>query len=777
MKIIKTNLAFEIFCIGFIIVMYELLQIRLLSFFLGSISNFLAIPLALLGLAIGSIFYHFFQKIFSLRIKEIITSSIFPVLTLSFMLFFYIANNYFADIHISLSYPSRDSLRLLIYTLVFLPTYCLGGVMLSYFFSNKSEHIGNLYCFDLLGASSAALLTPILLTYYGLKIPIYILLLFSLLLLLKQRLFNREIKIFLSLFFCLILYLANDGHILTEHPNPRILSRTLLKKYLKKDYLVTEQTTNWNSLARTSLLQAKNTNSGNTKYAVVQDDGVSNVHVLSYRNSIKKDQLLENPSHHALPFLLGANPKSILVMFAGVGRDMILLDILANKKAKIIGVELNPAVVDIATNSVLKEFEIDNFIARKNISLLAMEGRDFLNRSMEKFDLIYVATNGSIHANKTGHSRKYLDTYQAVEAYLKLLNDGGMIIFVNQSITNKIMMIKKIFKQNDMPNFEKSLIVGGYKEHKLLDTLLLKPTGFSRVEVDLYNKYYKKVDSRMELLYAPYSINSKNRITNNLKVSINDLDIIDLDIIDDDRPFIRKVNYTNFSIFPSDSELKDQQYSANWIRVFTLVFFGIISIFIIIFFSIICKKKSITIPLGWSIYFTLTGIAYMCIQIGLMSKIELFLGNPLYAVAIVLALFLLCNAIGAKLQAVFNITRGVKTLILPILISSFLSLIFIEYILMDFISQKLFIKIILSTICIAPFAIPLGTYYPFGVSKIVAIKGETIIPLTFVFATVSSVLGSCFAMTAITNIGFTPMILLGVGGYLFSGICYLFLEK
>jgi hypothetical protein len=435
MKITKTNLAFEIFCIGFIIVMYELLQIRLLSFFLGSISNFLAIPLALLGLAIGSIFYHFFQKIFSLRIKEIITSSIFPVLALSFLLFFYIANNYFADIHISLSYPSRDSLRLLIYTLVFLPAYCLGGVMLSYFFSNKSEHIGNLYCFDLLGASSAALLTPILLTYYGLKIPIYILLLFSLLLLLKQRLFNREIKIFLSLFFCLILYLANDGHILTEHPNPRILSRTLLKKYLKKDYLVTEQTTNWNSLARTSLLQAKNTNSGNTKYAVVQDDGVSNVHVLSYRNSIKKDQLLENPSHHALPFLLGANPKSILVMFAGVGRDMILLDILANKKAKIIGVELNPAVVDIATNSVLKEFEIDNFIARKNISLLAMEGRDFLNGSMEKFDLIYVATNGSIHANKTGHSRKYLDTYQALEAYLKLLNDGVMLsyFFSNKS--------------------------------------------------------------------------------------------------------------------------------------------------------------------------------------------------------------------------------------------------------------------------------------------------------------------------------------------------------
>lgn len=45
--------------VGLTCLMYELLQVRVLAFFLGNSLDFLAIPIALLGLALGSMVAHF----------------------------------------------------------------------------------------------------------------------------------------------------------------------------------------------------------------------------------------------------------------------------------------------------------------------------------------------------------------------------------------------------------------------------------------------------------------------------------------------------------------------------------------------------------------------------------------------------------------------------------------------------------------------------------------------------------------------------------------------
>src|SRR5512147_2910782 len=51
----KRDVELGIFLVGLVCLMVELLHTRMLAFFLGSISSFLAIPVALLGLALGSL--------------------------------------------------------------------------------------------------------------------------------------------------------------------------------------------------------------------------------------------------------------------------------------------------------------------------------------------------------------------------------------------------------------------------------------------------------------------------------------------------------------------------------------------------------------------------------------------------------------------------------------------------------------------------------------------------------------------------------------------------
>ena len=54
----RRDVELGIFLVGLVCLMVELLHTRMLAFFLGSISNFLAIPVSLFGLALGSLLVH-----------------------------------------------------------------------------------------------------------------------------------------------------------------------------------------------------------------------------------------------------------------------------------------------------------------------------------------------------------------------------------------------------------------------------------------------------------------------------------------------------------------------------------------------------------------------------------------------------------------------------------------------------------------------------------------------------------------------------------------------
>ena len=59
----RRNGELGIFLVGLLCLMVELLHTRMLAFFLGSISNFLAIPVSLFGLALGSLLVHRARKV------------------------------------------------------------------------------------------------------------------------------------------------------------------------------------------------------------------------------------------------------------------------------------------------------------------------------------------------------------------------------------------------------------------------------------------------------------------------------------------------------------------------------------------------------------------------------------------------------------------------------------------------------------------------------------------------------------------------------------------
>jgi len=758
------NLLLAIFLIGFVSLAYELLQVRMLSFFLGSISNFLAIPIALFGLALGSLYCHFIYKGSPQALVSRFLLLVFPVLVAVMLVFFLLANTAFSSIHVSVSRPSQNGARLIVYAALFLPPYFLFGGLLSTLFTLGADRIGRLYFCDLSGASLGCLAVPLLFTYTDLPVVILTLLFSALLLTLTSPSSRRKLLFGTgAALWAVLLALTIGGVTFHEKPNVVLLAKTLhsMKNMTRHE----EVSVRWNDIARTSLIRAypkSGPDKGKPSYVVIQDDGISNVRVVPYDPKRTRDQVMHDARlAQAFPFALGIEPKNVLVMFAGTGKDMVLIDALAGGKAKITGVEINPSVIDFVSEPALKPMRLREFLSQPGKNLVHREGRDFLNNSKEKYDLIFTATNGSVHATRTGHTRKYLDTYEAMTSYLDHLTPDGVIVFLVQPVEQKLMSFRKLFAERHLTDLGHSMFVYGEAGRDEFRTAVVKPSGLSDEDVKaLYAQY--DGEKRYPILFAP----NRAHVNPRFKAIAEGTRIENLpeNPITDDNPFINKVRYSGFSLFPTKAQLNDLLYCSDWIKIFTVLLFTLLSA-VVIFALRFKGEKGKRLPLLWFAYFFVAGIGYMGVEVGLIAKVELFVGNPLYAVAVILAVFLLSNACGAFLQDKYRVMRGWKTLLALTSLAVIWSVVAATFCNMNLLSIPMVAKVAAVAVAVAPAGVCLGMYYPFGVATLVGKGHESMVPATYAIATLSSVVGSSVAMTAITNIGFSTVILIGA-------ICY-----
>jgi hypothetical protein len=769
-----------IFLVGLVCLMVQLLHTRMLAFFLGSISNFLAIPVSLLGLALGSLLVRRArngeERPDARRTIAILQALVLPALTAAFVAFFAVANAFFPIIHVSLENPYGDAARLLAYSGIFLPSYALFGALLALYFDEGAQTIGRLYFFDLAGAASGCLLAPLVLTWAGLPPAIMTVLFAALALLAAAPLARPRLAVGAGAAgFCVLALLAWRGSVFEEHPDVARLSRYVLSDQARDR--MQEVRVRWNDLARTSLVRVDtgDPNANAEAWGIVQDDGVSNVKVARWDPAAKPADILPASLHHALPFLMGHEPRRILVLFAGVGRDMIELDGIAEGRADITGVELNRAVVDLHRDPLLAGMNLRAFLARPNMHLVAREGRDFLNQDRSRYDLVFVATNGSTSDARTGHTRKYLDTHEAMASVLDHLSPGpgSMIVFVNQPVIHKAESLRLLFAERGLGDFAQAVFAFGSPETRGQDSMVVKPGGLTQDEIAAIERKVASWPHPRRVLYAPSGVGDPRFVDAVLGRTRGPP-------VTDDRPFVHEVSWRDFELLPAKARFVDQLYASSWIKVFTILLFGVVSVAVMTFVGLGARRRGKRgVPWPWVLYFFVAGLSYMCVEIGLIAKAELFLGSPLYAVAVILALFLASNGVGALLQDRLRVrvSWGPATLVLPAVAAIAWGVLATHLCNAHLLSLPLPLKILCVALSVVPAGTFLGMFYPFGVERVVDAGRRGAVPATYAIATLSSVWGASWAMTAITNLGFSAVILMGAAGYALTGALVLIARR
>jgi predicted membrane-bound spermidine synthase len=171
-------------------------------------------------------------------------------------------------------------------------------------------------------------------------------------------------------------------------------------------------------------------------------------------------------------------------------------------------------------------------------------------------------------------------------------------------------------------------------------------------------------------------------------------------------------------------------------------------------------------------YFSLIGAGFMCIEIGLIQRLSVFLGHPIYALGVLLSTIIASAGIGSYLSARLPMEKA-RWLIGCAMVTSAAVLVdqaILRVVVSSMITSPILIKICLSVVTIFPLGVLLGFFFPSGMRIVRSIaRAETAWywALNGVFGVLFSALAVFFSI----YLGISTNMYIGAGCYLGIVVC------
>jgi hypothetical protein len=168
-------------------------------------------------------------------------------------------------------------------------------------------------------------------------------------------------------------------------------------------------------------------------------------------------------------------------------------------------------------------------------------------------------------------------------------------------------------------------------------------------------------------------------------------------------------------------------------------------------------------------YFACLGYGFLMIEIPLLQRFVLFLGYPVYALAVVLFALLLFSGLGSLF--VGRVTRPPRAVLARvvsgIVLLSLAYVVGVPSIIRHFLGVPIAGRIAITVGLLAPIGCLLGMAYPLGI-RILRSFGEELVPWAWGLNGVMSVVASVVAVFIGSRIGFTAVFLTGVAAYVLA---------
>ncbi len=472
------------------------------------------------------------------------------------------------------------------------------------------------------------------------------------------------------------------------------------------------------------------------------------------------------------------NPD-VLIVGPAAGEEVLYA--LSYKAKSVTGVELDPVICDIMQNEYAK-FSGSVYM-QPNSKLVNDEGRSYIRRSPEKYDIIQQINNASPAAIASGAlnvSETYLITVEAFHEYLDHLKDGGYVFIKRYGAIRLATVAAQALRERGVENPEEQIIIMEDPLHKVGGgQFYLKNGTFTEEELAVFGQdKYKE-----QLMFGPKALGVQHTKYPEYAELISNPDAwkkyykmgINMFPVTDDKPFFN--HFTKFAQF--NKETVPEEFKPIFELVYgnsdfaLLVILGeaaFLSLIFIILPLYLFKRSGLRAAgkFQFLLYFFSLGMAFILIEIVLIQKFTLFMGNPTYSVTVVLFSLLVAAGCGSFLSGNFKkFPKNALLVVIPlIVIFSWAELTFGPEIFKAFLGHSMPIRIMISILMLFPLGLVMGMPFPLGITLINNSSNQRLIPWVWGINGYATVIGSVLCVILALTFGFKAVIFFACGIYL-----------
>ena len=654
-----------------------------------------------------------------------------------------------------------------LFMILFSVPFFLVGIIISAAFNAFASVAGRLYAADLIGASTGALLVVLFLVLTGGEGATLIVGLISAI---GGAIFSRIAKnpkktvvslIFIA-FAISLIFLNHVTQIFAIPTDPT--AQKDLPIYLREHPGSKIVKTEWNSFSRIDVVEGGT--GGEGLVAKVFIDGGAGTNIISWDGNIESRQELSSWMQY-LPFKMMQDPK-VLVIGSGGGRDVVASLVSGSKD--ITSVEINPIIYE-----TVKSYgdRAGNVYSHEYVRSYVDEGRSFITRSSEKYDIIYVPfvdTWASVSSGGLSVSENFLYTLEGFQQYYDHLTERGKIVTVRWLIDAPrfITTYAKLLEQNGIPEdqLHRHLIMvtsDSYTHDPSVTMVIFSKSPFTDEEISFlsqsFSQYnYKPILVPGQVMREPYSALLRGEV--NLD-QFYDMFKTKVYPVTDDNPYF----------------LSFEKPLPRAVEVLLYASIGIVVIFLLVPFAWIRRRrekeidaKKSEIGIATMIpYFAALGLGFILIELALLQKLILLMGNPTMTFALLLFTLLMSSGAGSLLSS--RIAKSnMKNLVFVIGGIAGLGILYVLFlppIIYSTIAQPFEVKAAVSIAILAPIGFLMGMPLPTGM-RLIKVHRPDYIPWMWAVNGAFSVLGAVLAIALGILYGSSLAMVLGILIYLIA---------
>jgi predicted membrane-bound spermidine synthase len=624
--------------------------------------------------------------------------------------------------------------------LVALPFLC-SGLAISLLLTRGSKEINRLYACDLLGAGVGCSLIALVIPRFGGTGSVLLAAFIGALSAACFALGSRRVLSMTAALVSLMLLAASfyGDKVVRIHVSANKSRRSINSIYSA-----------WNTLSFVQVVEFPPDGKDPAARMMFIDSGTAATGISDLRPDVRR-VLVEHPDQVELLSTIAyagkTNPK-ILIIGSG-GGDQVLAGLKAHASS-ITAVEINSIINDIVARR-MNDFW-GNLYHQPEVHLVNDEGRSFVRRSKEKYDAIisvHTISNAAVASGALSLAESYVLTREAFEDYLDHLTPDGAIFFTRPEfqIPRLVSTAREVFAARGMGTIENHVFAfrqEGEMESpgrlSFLAGFLLKKSEFLPGELkqirDILNTKSGSDQGtpKVKILYAPDEKPASSLCAQ--IVSAPQLEELflqndsQLAPATDDKPFFNQ--HTRWSrirwntivdLFSQKQPMRarlalEDRPIAEVTLLILLVQSAIVAALCILLPLVLLERRGLQSEGRWSWlgYFAALGLGFIMVEIALLQRFLLFLGQPIYTYAVVLAGLLIFTGIGSHAAGSWGHQPGrtLKRALLCAIVLVPMMAVITPIVFRGCLGFGIFWRITIALLLVAPLGFVLGMPFPLG---------------------------------------------------------------